>query len=162
MHFSALEEYGLRCVLQIARCHGEEALTAREISESELISLDYVHKLLSVLRRKGLIESIRGIRGGFRMTRPPAEVTVCEVLHMLSSELNADGHCARFDTGRNPCPRNRDCEVKLFWNVVLEFCEAYGSRITIQDLLDRRVPGVRVEFVGRRDKESKRFEVLNP
>lgn len=146
MHFSAQEEYGLRCVLQLARRHGDEALTAREISDSELISLDYVHKLLGILKRKGLIESTRGIKGGFHLKNAPAEISVCKVLKMLSSDKNADGHCARFNSDDNPCPRRGDCEIKLFWDMVLQFCEACGSRITIQDLIDRKIPRCRTDF----------------
>ncbi|MCE5271165.1 Rrf2 family transcriptional regulator [bacterium] len=146
MHFSAQEEYGLRCVLQLARRHGDEALTAREISENELISLDYVHKLLGILKRKGLIESTRGIKGGFRLKKPPEEITVCQVLKMLSSEINADGHCAKFDREKSPCPRGGDCEIRLFWDIVFQFCEEYGKRITVQNLIDRKVPNVSTEF----------------
>jgi Rrf2 family protein len=146
MHFSAQEEYGLRCVLQLARRHGDEALTAREISDNELISLDYVHKLLGILKRKGLIESTRGIKGGFHLKSTPAEITICQVLKMLSSDINADGHCARFNREKNPCPRRGDCEIKLFWDMVLQFCEACGSRITIQDLIDRKVPRLRTDI----------------
>ena len=159
MHFSALEEYGLRCVLQLARHHEEQALTAREISERELISLDYVHKLLGVLKRGGLIESTRGIKGGFRIVRPPSEITVFEVLQSLSSELNSEGHCGRFDRPDNPCPRNRACEMKLFWDMVLQFCEAYGSRITVQDLIERKVPEVNAQFSKHTSRNKAVLEV---
>jgi Rrf2 family protein len=142
MHFSAQEEYGLRCVIQLARCRSGEAMTARQISDSERISLDYVHKLLGALKRKGLIESTRGIRGGFRLKRPPDEITIGEVLRLLSSRLNAGGHCARFDLNERPCPRHGNCEVKLFWERVIHFSEEYGSRITVQELIERKLPGV--------------------
>ncbi|MEA2063487.1 MAG: Rrf2 family transcriptional regulator, partial [Gemmatimonadota bacterium] len=96
MHFTAQEAYGLRCILRLARNEDEGvAVTAKQISEYEEISLDYVHKLLGILKRKGLIKSRRGIRGGFLLGRDSSEVTVREVLDHLSSSLNADGHCAK-------------------------------------------------------------------
>ncbi len=140
MHFSAQEEYGLRCVLQLARNYGKEAVTAREISENESISLDYVHKLLGILKRKGLIESTRGIKGGFRLREEPGTVTICRVLDLLSSELNADGHCAKFRRKQgHSCSRGEECPVKPFWETIYSFYELFGSRITIQDLIERRI-----------------------
>jgi len=147
MHFSAQEEYGLRCVLQLAKNLGGEAVTARQISELELISLDYVHKLLGILKRKGLIESTRGIKGGFRLRKDPGEITVCDVLDLLSSELNADGHCAKFGRKKtHNCQGEDDCEIKPFWDTVYRFYEEYGSKVTIRNLIEGTLPSVQVNF----------------
>lgn len=147
MHFSAQEEYGLRCVLQLARGHDGEAVTARQISEQEFISLDYVHKLLGILKRKGLIVSTRGIKGGFRLKKEPGKVTVYDVLQLLSSELNSDGHCAKFNKKKaQACHGAKGCEVKPFWDVIFRFYEEFGSRVTIQDLIDRKIPAIQIVF----------------
>ncbi len=147
MHFSAQEEYGLRCVLHLACKKGENSVTAREISECEQISLDYVHKLLGILKRKGLIKSIRGINGGFILERSPEDISVCEVLTMLSSELNSDGHCAKFSRRKShSCQGQEECRVRPFWDTVFRFYEEFGSRVTIQDLIDNRIPSVKISF----------------
>jgi Rrf2 family protein len=147
MHFSAQEEYGLRCVLHLACKRDADSVTAREISECEQISLDYVHKLLGILKRKGLIKSIRGINGGFSLKRLPNEIPVSEVLGMLSSELNSDGHCAKFSRRKShSCQGQEECKVKPFWDTVFRFYEDFGSRVTIQDLLDSKIPTVEVRF----------------
>ena len=147
MHFSAQEEYGLRCILQLAKGHGSEDVTARQISEQEFISLDYVHKLLGILKRKGLIVSTRGIKGGFRLKKPPGEITVCEVLQLLSSELNSDGHCAKFNKKKaRTCHGVEECEVKPLWDTIFRFYEEFGSKVTIQDLIDRKIPTIQVVF----------------
>ena len=147
MHFSAQEEYGLRCVLHLARNRKEVSTTARQISESEQISLDYVHKLLGILKRKGLIESTRGINGGFNLKQTPEEITVCKVLEMLSSELNSDGHCAKFSRRKNHyCHGQEVCSVKPFWDTIYRFYQEFGSRVTIQDLIERNIPTVEVSY----------------
>jgi len=147
MHFSAQEAYGLRCVLQLAKNHGREAVTARQISELEFISLDYVHKLLGILKRKGLIVSTRGIKGGFRLRQEPAEITVCDVLHLLSSELDSNGHCVKF-ARKNPkaCHGAKECELKPFLDEIFRFYQRFSSRVTLQDLIDRKIPPVQVVF----------------
>jgi Rrf2 family protein len=147
MHFSAQEAYGLRCVLQLAKGHGCEAVTARQISELEFISLDYVHKLLGILKRKGLIVSTRGIKGGFRLKKEPAKITVCHVLQLLSSELDSDGHCVKFARKNvQACHGAKECEVKPFLDAIFRFYKQFSSRVTIQDLIDRKIPPVQVVF----------------
>ena len=143
MHFSAQEEYGLRCVLQLANNYGKEAITSRDISQSESISLDYVHKLLGILKRKGLIQSTRGVKGGFHLKKDPSLLTICEVLDLLCSELNSEGHCAKFKRKRElSCRKGKDCVVRPFWETVYSFYKYFGSRVTIQDLIDHKVPVV--------------------
>ena len=75
MKITAQEEYGLRCLLRLARAEGEHAaLTIPEIAAAEGLSVPYVAKLLAVLRQAGLIESARGRAGGYRFAGTPEEV----------------------------------------------------------------------------------------
>ena len=125
----------------------KKSVTAREISECEQISLDYVHKLLGILKRKGLIKSIRGINGGFRLKNDPKDITICQVLQMLSSELNSDGHCAKFSRRKShSCQGQKDCKVKPFWDTIFRFYEEFGSRTTVQNLIDQNIPKVEIKF----------------
>ena len=86
MKVTAQEEYGLRCIVQLARHHGEVPLSGRTIAEQEGLSIDYVTKLLMILRKTGLVQSIRGIKGGFTLTREPQSILVGEVMRSLSTE----------------------------------------------------------------------------
>ena len=99
MKFSAQEEYGLRCILNLAR--GEAAIkemvlegsssdgsirgypTVSQVAADEGISVQYVRKLFGLLAKAGLIEGVRGCKGGFQLSRPIAEITVAEVLQVL-------------------------------------------------------------------------------
>ena len=146
MHFSAQEAYGLRCVMQLARNQNGDAITAREISKSEEISLDYVHKLLGILKRRGLVQSSRGINGGFRLSKDPSQISVFEVLDNLLSELNAEGHCARFNREGHKCPWWGKCDIKPFLDSAFEYCEKLSSRVTLKDLLDHRLPKIEVKI----------------
>ena len=146
MHFSAQEAYGLRCVMELAKHRNGEAITAKRISESEQISLDYVHKLLGILKRKGLVESSRGINGGFVLSKDPSQISVHDVLEKLLSELNAEGHCARFNREGNSCPWWGKCEIKPFMDTAFKFCEELSSKVTLQDLLDCRLPKIEVKI----------------
>ena len=107
MKITANEEYGLRCLMRLARLQerppwlpGEPALaegyhpfprwsTIREVATAEGLSIPYAAKLLRLLRLAGLIESDRGGPGGYRLARPPAEVRLGAVLLALSLMLLA-------------------------------------------------------------------------
>src|SRR5262249_58819187 len=85
MKITAQEEYGLRCLLRLARADGH-SLTIPEIAAVEGLSSPYVAKILAVLRQAGLIESVRGRAGGYRLAKSPAEIGLGSVLMSIRSE----------------------------------------------------------------------------
>src|SRR5581483_9250551 len=87
MKITAQEEYGLRCLLRLARAAEGQSLTIPEIAAVEGMSGPYVAKLLAVLRQKGLIESVRGRAGGYRLARPPSEIAIGSLLLVLGDPL---------------------------------------------------------------------------
>ena len=96
MKISSQEEYGLRCLLRLAGAEEGHSLTIPEIAASEGLSSPYVAKLLAVLRHSGLIESVRGRAGGYRLARPPADITLGTVMMALGEPLYDDpGYCQR-------------------------------------------------------------------
>src|SRR5271165_5441788 len=96
MKITAQEEYGLRCLLRLARVHRGLPLTIPEIAAAENLSVPYVGKLLTVLRQAGLIDSVRGRTGGYHLSRPPAEIHLGAVMRTLGEPLFEDpGYCDR-------------------------------------------------------------------
>jgi len=87
MKITSQEEYGLRCLLQLARAEAGHSLTIPEIASQEGLSHPYVAKLLAVLRQAGLIESVRGRAGGYRLARMPVAVTLGTILKVLGEPL---------------------------------------------------------------------------
>ena len=85
MKFTAQEEYGLRCLLQIG--HQGGSLTIPEISARESLSIPYVAKLVRLLRQGGFVTSTRGQSGGYALARPPEQIVVGEVLAVLGGRL---------------------------------------------------------------------------
>jgi Rrf2 family protein len=108
MHISALEEYGLRCALQLARMHDNETLAASQIAEKEGISVEYASKLMHLFRKAEMVESVRGMQGGFRLTRPASEVTLKAVLDAVKAKRtpsDSADFCSQFKgAGQYLCP----------------------------------------------------------
>jgi Rrf2 family protein len=140
MKISAQEEYGLRCLLQLAQAGSEQSLTIPEIAAAEGLSVPYVAKMLSVLRQAGLIESVRGRSGGYRLASPPAEIRLGPVLLVLGEPLYEDpGYCERHkgtETAENGiCVHHGGCSLRALWQNLEQWMRRALDQITLADLL---------------------------
>src|SRR6516165_9417051 len=118
MKITSQEEYGLRCLLHLARAEDGHSLTIPEIAAAERLSAPYVAKLLSVLRQAGLIESVRGRAGGYRLAGTPAEVRLGSVLRVLGEPLfDEPSYCIKHagtETEGN-CVHHGACSLRALW-----------------------------------------------
>lgn len=87
MGFCAKTTYGLLALLELAGVQGrEERLQVAEIAARQAIPERYLEQMMAMLRRGGLLRSIRGARGGFQLARPAAEISLLEVILCLEGE----------------------------------------------------------------------------
>ncbi len=135
MKFSSQEEYGLRCLLRIARTGGPTGLTIPEISEFEGISGFYVAKLMRILRRGGLVKSARGKIGGYTLSRPPDQIVVGEALALLGGRLFESDFCTDHAGAAQMCTRSVDCSIRSLWQAVQFMVDRVLSKTTLADLL---------------------------
>src|SRR3990172_6431853 len=135
MKFTSQEEYGLRCLLRIARQGGRAGLTIPEISEAEGISSFYVAKLLRVLRRAGLVKSARGKIGGDTLSRPSDQIVVGEALAALGGRLFERDFCEDHAGAGLICTSSVDCSIRSLWQAVQQMVDRVLSKTTLADLL---------------------------
>jgi Rrf2 family protein len=138
MKITAQEEYGLRCLLRLARAYGEQPLTIPEVAAAESLSPPYVAKLLSILRQAGLLDSVRGRTGGYHLARPPAEVHLGAVLRALSEPLFEDpGYCERHagPEVQGPCVHKDGCSLRALWQALEQWMRHLLDQVTLEDLL---------------------------
>jgi Rrf2 family iron-sulfur cluster assembly transcriptional regulator len=135
MKFSSQEEYGLRCLLRIARDGGEKGLTIPEISQSEGISIPNTAKLLRILRLGGFLESSRGQTGGYSLSKPAEEIAVGEVLNVLGGKLYDKEFCSSYSGTVNICTNSIDCSIRSIWQTVQLAVDEVLNKITLKDLL---------------------------
>ena len=119
MKIMAQEEYGLRCLLQLAR-HADAGrpVTVRAVAASEGISIAYAEKLLHRLSKAGLAESVRGARGGFRLKGRPDEISVGDAVRALGSFLTHAAICQRYTGEESHCVHNKNCGLRPVWSTV--------------------------------------------
>jgi Rrf2 family transcriptional regulator, iron-sulfur cluster assembly transcription factor len=136
MKITALEEYGLRCALQLAGAGAADSATIPEIAEKEGLSTAYVGKLLNLLRQAGLVNSARGRTGGYTLSRPAAEIPILEVLSALGSPTWQPASCARYAGTQQMCVRTTGCAVRSLWGAIDTMVNQLLTSITLADLLD--------------------------
>src|SRR5262245_39754980 len=137
MKITSQEEYGLRCLLHLARVVDGQSLTIPEIAAAEGLSAPYVAKLLAVLRQAGLIESVRGRAGGYRLAASPAEVHLGTVLRVLGGTLFDDpGFCQHHPgTETDSCVHLGACTLRTLWGTLERWMRRALDGITLADLV---------------------------
>lgn len=145
MRISPLEEFGLRCLLQLARARvnspDRPMLSAVEISEREGISVEYVSKLMHLFRKEGFVSATRGARGGFYLSQEIEEISVKHVFDALQSEtsLRKDTGSAAFChhfSGQNPeCVHLESCSVRPVWMILGALFDEMLGQLRLSHLL---------------------------
>ena len=136
MRITALEEYGLRCLLVLAGEGTNGQLSISEIAEKEGLSVPYASKLLSVLRKADLVQAVRGRGGGFRIARPPEQITLLDVIVSLGGPLIDQDHCDRYSGQRETCVRHGHCTVRHVLGGLACYIADYLESTTLADILN--------------------------
>ena len=115
MRLSSLADYAVVMMSAAARHCGQAQLNAAHLAEETGIPLPTVQKLVSKLSHAGLLRSVRGAGGGFRLARPAAAVTLADVIEAIEGPI-AMTSC--IDTGKHDCGLEGSCRVQAHWPVV--------------------------------------------
>lgn len=142
MRVSALEEYGLRCLLALAKEGESGQLSINDIAEREALSVPYASKLLSLLRKAKLVSSVRGRKGGFCISRPANEITLYEVITALGGPLIDPDHCTRFSGQLDVCVHSEGCTVHHVLGSLAGYIGTYLRNTTLRDVLDGLTHGL--------------------
>lgn len=134
MQLLAQEEYGLRCLIQVARHAGPDPLTIPEIAAAEGLSPDYTAKLLRALRQAELVVSTRGAGGGYRLARPAREVTAWEVVQALGGSLFPKEFCESHPGQRQDCVHTGGCSIRGLWTAVEGAVRGVLEGVTLAEL----------------------------
>ncbi len=138
MKLSAQEEYGLRCLLHLARQVRGTSLTIPEISQAEGISHHNVGKMLRILRQGKFVESERGQHGGYVLARLPEDITVADVLAVLGGRLFDSSFCEHHTGIESNCTHSlSSCAVRALWGRLQEAVDQVLVKLTLRDLLQQ-------------------------
>lgn len=134
MHITAQEEYGLRCLLRVARHESGDPMRTQEVAAAEGLSLEYAAKLMRILKNGGFVASTRGSAGGYLLARPAAEISVWQVLEALDGPLYEEKFCDAHTSSQRDCTRGSDCSIRALWRNLNGILKSALSAITLADL----------------------------
>jgi len=134
MKLSTKSTYGLRAMLAISLSESGGVTSIADISKAEGISVPYLEQLLNRLRRKGLIESIRGPKGGYVLSKPPKRITVGEIVKALEGNISPV-HCVAAGKGiKSICKKESSCAPRVVWARLANAIDECLESITLEDL----------------------------
>jgi len=134
MHILALEEYGLRCLLQVALRDPDGPVSAQKIARAEGIGPEYVARIMGTLRAGHLVESTRGAGGGYRLARPAGEISVWDAITVLGGEFFPEGFCDCHPGRRRECIHSTDCSIRALWRKTEGVLREALAGISLEDL----------------------------
>lgn len=134
MRISAQEEYGLRCILQLAQKGFGEVATIREIAERERLSVEYTGKLMMLLRNAGLVKSLRGKKGGYVLASDPDQVTLGQVMRALSKPLFEEDSCDDYPGQASICVHRQECSIRPVWVTIGNLFTGMLDNLCLADL----------------------------
>jgi Rrf2 family cysteine metabolism transcriptional repressor len=130
MRLSMKGDYGVRAVLDLAERYGQGPIQSEAIAKRQGISEAYLDQLLTLLRRAGLVRSVRGPRGGHQLTRPAGEISLMEVLTALEGSFLQVG-----PEGNQVLPSVR--VQQEVWQKVRNEVQKIMESTSVHDLLER-------------------------
>ena len=133
MKVSTKGRYALRFMIDLAQNDGQEnCISLKDISGRQHISLKYLEQIVTNLNRAGLVKSVRGAQGGYRLTRSPEEYTVGEILRSMEGSL-APVSC--LESERNECENKDICPALPFWKGLDQVVTDYVDSVTLDQLI---------------------------
>lgn len=87
MRISSRGEYGVRAMFDLGQRHGEGPIPLKTIAERQQISEHYLEQLIAILRKAGLVKSVRGAQGGYKLAKSPGELTLGDIIRVLEGPV---------------------------------------------------------------------------
>ena len=157
MRLTTRSEYGLICLRYLCH-HAERApISLAEITEKEKLPKDYVEQIFMRLRRAGIVQSQKGIHGGFALARPAAQITMKEIFETLEGSEIFEVFCGPEVREKIVCEHYSECSVRPVWSKIAEIINRFCAAVTL-DLLIQDEPSVmaRLEKLVQGVEESQR------
>lgn len=145
MRLTTKGRYAVTAMLDLAIHATEGPISLNEISGRQNISLSYLEQLFSKLRRYGLVESVRGPGGGYRLSRLDSEINVADIVDAVNETLDST-RCQK----KGDCQDGQECLTHHLWMDLSDQIHNFLSSVTLQNLIARRD----IQTVATRQSES--------
>jgi len=135
MKLSTRGRYGVRLMLDLALHEGDGAIFLREIAQRQEISEKYLWQLINPLKAAGMINSMRGARGGYVLAKKPAEINLKQILTILEGSLCLVD-CVKTPSG---CDRSPACITRDIWGEASQAILGVLESMTLAKMVERHL-----------------------
>ena len=132
MKLSTKGKYGLKAMFELALSSNGEPVSLKYIARKQGISDQYLEQIFSILKKAGLVKSVRGAQGGYYISKKPSEITVADILRVLEGDM-AFTECL---LDKDLCENFDSCATKYVWARIKESIEEVTNSISLQDMID--------------------------
>ncbi len=143
MKLTTKGRFAVTAMIDVALFNHEGPVTLAEVSERQKISLSYLEQLFGKLRRHGLVESVRGPGGGYNLAKPPATVSVSDIILAVDEPIDTTS-CG----GEKNCHDDGICLTHHLWSSLNAHIFTYLQGVSLQSLVDdakeRKSPSIHV------------------
>jgi len=139
MRVTTWAEYGLIVSVNLAKREGQGPagrggpVAARELAEQEKLPHDYVEQILLRLRRAGLVDSVRGAKGGYHLARPPQDISVKDVIE-ASEHVTFEVNCDLHPVDPQRCSPDASCSIRPVWRMLEQRINELLASVSLADL----------------------------
>jgi len=133
MKISTKGRYALRLMIDIAIHSAAEPVRIKDIAKRQDVSEKYLEQIIAVLNKAGYVKSIRGPKGGYLLTKQPADYTAGMILRLTEGSL-APVSCLEFE--ENDCPRQDQCATLELWKRLDQAIKDVVDSVTLEDLVE--------------------------
>ncbi len=131
LRLSTKGQYGVRAMYEIARGYPDDVVNIKKISEKQDVTVAYLEQILHKLKNAGLINSVKGPGGGYKLSRKPEEITIGAIVKELEGPV-AITSCLDPSEG---CVRVDSCVTHLLWKALGQQIETFLDTMTLADLI---------------------------
>jgi Rrf2 family protein len=137
MKLSLRGEYALRALLVLGLNYGPSVVQIQIISRQQNIPKRFLEQILNDLKSAGIVQSKRGVAGGYRLARPPEEITLASIVRHIEGPLAPVGCVSGHFYKKCSCPDESRCAIRSVMKEIRDAVVAIAERVTIAELCER-------------------------
>ncbi len=137
MKLSLRGEYALRALLVLGLKYGDAVVRIQTISEHQNIPKRFLEQILNDLKSAGIVQSRRGVAGGYRLARPPQEITLAAVVRHVEGALAPVSCVSERFYEKCSCPDESRCAIRSVMKEIREAVVRIAERVTVAEMCER-------------------------
>ena len=133
MKLSTRVRYGVRAMIELAKQPDKKPVPLRVLAKNQQISIKYLEQMVTALKIGGLLESVRGAEGGYRLNKPANKITAWDIYNVLDTSVDP------IECLHHPCDREGNCSAYEVWSEMSESINTILKSYNLQKLAKREL-----------------------